>query len=91
MSNLESDVLVIGGPPIPGTRINTGTWAKCSASFQCSSSGAHAAAVNALVPASHRLDAWLGGAMDGEDSFPRTDRGRLPAERMLRAALTSRS
>jgi hypothetical protein len=51
----------------------------------------HAAAVSALVPASHRRDAWLGCAPDGDDSFPLTDGGRLPADRMLRAAFTSRS
>jgi hypothetical protein len=53
--------------------------------------GAHAAAVSALIPASHRLDAWLGGAPDGEDSFPRTDGGHLPTSKMFRAAFTSRS
>jgi len=33
-------------------------------------SGVHAAAVRALVLASRRRDAWLGGAPDGESSFP---------------------
>jgi hypothetical protein len=53
--------------------------------------GAHAAAVSALVLGSHRRDAWLGGAPDGDDSFPLTDGGHLPADRMLRAAFTSLS
>ena len=54
-------------------------------------SGAHAAAFSALVLASHRLDVWLGGAAVSDDSFPLTDGGDLPADRMFRAALTSRS
>ena len=53
--------------------------------------GAHAAAFSALVLASHRLDVWLGGAAVSDDSFPLTDGGDLPADRMFRAALTSRS
>jgi heme-degrading monooxygenase HmoA len=44
-------------------------------------SGAHAAAFSALVPASHRLDVWLGGAAVSDDSFPLTDGGELPADR----------
>ena len=53
--------------------------------------GAHAAAFSALIRASHRLDVWLGGATESDDSFPLTDGGHLPADRMFRAALTSRS
>jgi hypothetical protein len=45
--------------------------------------------LSALIPASHRLNAWLGGAPDGEDSFPLTDGEHLPADRMFFAALTS--
>ena len=55
------------------------------------STGAHAAAASALVPASHRLDAWLGGATDDDDSFPLMGGGHLPADRMFFAALTSLS
>src|ERR1700722_14860259 len=54
-------------------------------------SGAHAAAFNALFRASHRLDAWLGGASETDDSFPLTDGGNLPADRWFRAEFTSRS
>jgi hypothetical protein len=53
-------------------------------------SGAHAAAFSALFPASHRREVWLGGAAESDDSFPLTDGGDLPADRMFRAALTSR-
>ena len=53
--------------------------------------GVHAAAVSALIPASRRRDAWLGGAPDGEDSFPLMDGEHLAANRMFRAALTSLS
>jgi hypothetical protein len=35
--------------------------------------GDHAAAVGALIPASHRRDAWLGDATGGGSSFPQTD------------------
>jgi hypothetical protein len=51
--------------------------------------GVHAAGVNALIPASHRPDAWLGGAPEGESLFPRTDGDDLPANRIFLAALTS--
>jgi hypothetical protein len=53
--------------------------------------GAHAAAVSAGIHASHRLYGWLGSATDPGDSFPLMDGGRLPADRIFRAALTSRS
>src|SRR5229473_2669661 len=53
--------------------------------------GAHATEFSALILASHRRDVWLGGAAENDDSFPRTDGGDLPADSMLRAALTSRS
>jgi hypothetical protein len=53
--------------------------------------GAHAAVFNALFRASHRLDVWLGGASETDDSFPLTDGGDLPADSMFRAELTSRS
>ncbi len=54
-------------------------------------SGVHAAAFTALVRASRRRDAWLGGAVEGEDSFPLTDGDDLAANRIFFAALTSRS
>jgi hypothetical protein len=53
--------------------------------------GVHVAAVSALIAASRRRDAWLGGAPDGEDSFPLTDGEHLAASTMFFAALTSRS
>ena len=53
--------------------------------------GAHAAVFSALILASYRWDVWLGGVAENDDSFPRTDGGDLPADSMLRAALTSRS
>jgi hypothetical protein len=53
--------------------------------------GAHAAVFSALIRASHRLDVWLDGAAETDSSFPLTDGGDLPADSMLRAALTSRS
>jgi len=53
--------------------------------------GVHAAAFTALIPASRRQAAWLGGAAEGEDSFPLTDGEHLAANRIFLAALTSRS
>jgi D-alanyl-D-alanine carboxypeptidase len=53
--------------------------------------GVHAAAFTALIRASRRRDAWLGGAAEGEDSFPQTDGEHLAADKMFFAALTSRS
>jgi hypothetical protein len=53
--------------------------------------GAHAAAFIARIPASHRLYVWLGSATESDDSFPQTDGGNLPADKMFRAAFTSRS
>jgi hypothetical protein len=52
----------------------------------CTSTGAHAAAFIALIPASHRLDVWLGGATESDDSFPRTDGGHLPTDRIFRGS-----
>ena len=62
----------------------------CQSQRHCST-GAHAAAFIALIPASHRLYVRLGSATESGDSFPLTDGGRLPADRMFRAELTSRS
>ena len=56
--------------------------------FKDAMTGVHAAAVRALVLASRRRDAWLGGAPDGESSFPLTDVEHLHAHRMFFAALT---
>ncbi len=56
-----------------------------------SMAGVHAAAFTALIRASRRRDAWLGGAVEGEDSFPLMDGEHLAADRMFFAALTSRS
>jgi hypothetical protein len=53
--------------------------------------GVHAAAFATLIRASRRRDAWLGGAAEGEDSFPQTDGEHLAADRIFFAALTSRS
>jgi len=52
------------------------------------SPGVHAAAVRALILASRRRDAWLGGATDGDCSFPLTDVEHLHAHTMFLAALT---
>jgi len=51
-------------------------------------SGLHATAVRALILASRRRDAWLGGATDGDSSFPYTDVEHLHAHRVFLAALT---
>jgi len=51
--------------------------------------GAHAAVFSALILASHRGDVWLGGTAENDDSFPQTEGGGLPADRMFRAAYTS--
>ena len=53
--------------------------------------GAHAAAESRTFHASRGRDARLGGARLRVGSFPRTDGRHLPAARMFRAALTSRS
>jgi hypothetical protein len=53
--------------------------------------GAHAAFFSARFPDSRRRTAWLVGAAEEEDSFPLTDGGDLPADRMFFAALTFRS
>jgi|ERR1700691_3992834 prephenate dehydrogenase len=53
--------------------------------------GAHAAAFAALIRASHRRDVWLGGAAESDGSFLLTDEGHLLADRIFRAAFTSRS
>jgi len=55
------------------------------------SRGAHAAAVRDLIGASRGRDARLGAITDGNGSFPPTDVGLLHADKMLRAAFTSRS
>ena len=55
------------------------------------SAGVHAAAVRALILASRRRDAWLGGATDGDCSFPQTDVDDLHAHTIFFAALTFRS
>jgi hypothetical protein len=52
-------------------------------------SGAHAATVSVPILAGVRFR--IGGTAFGEDSFPLTDGGHLPADRMFLAALTSRS
>jgi hypothetical protein len=54
-------------------------------------SGVHAAVFTALIRASRRRGAWLGGAVEGEDSFPLMDGEHLAANRIFFAALTSRS
>ena len=54
-------------------------------------SGAHAAFFSAPFPDSHRRSAWLVGAAEEDCSFPHTDGGHLPADRMFLAALTSLS
>jgi hypothetical protein len=54
-------------------------------------SGVHAAAFTALIRASRRRGAWLGGAAEGDDSFPLTEGEHLAPDRMFFAALTSRS
>src|SRR5471032_2960923 len=43
-------------------------------------SGVHAASVSARILASRRQVVGLGGASDGDDSFPHTDGVHLPAE-----------
>jgi hypothetical protein len=53
--------------------------------------GVHAAAFTALIRASRRRGAWLGGAAEGENLFPLTDGEHLAANRIFIAALTSRS
>jgi hypothetical protein len=57
----------------------------------CGKAGAHAAAVRDLIPALRGRGARRGALTDGNDSFPLTDGGHLPASRMFFAALTSRS
>src|SRR5471032_2825602 len=52
-------------------------------------SGVHAASVSARILASRRQLVGLGGASDGDDSFPHTDGVHLPAAWMFLAALTS--
>jgi len=58
---------------------------------ESSSSGVHAAAFAALILTSRRRDAWLGGAIEGDDSFPPMDGEHLAASLIFFAALTSRS
>jgi hypothetical protein len=53
--------------------------------------GVHAAAFPALIRASRRRDAWLGGAVEGEGLFPLMDGEHLAANRIFFAPLTSRS
>ena len=53
--------------------------------------GAHAATVSAPIRSLASRHVSLGGTAVGEDSFPFTDGGHLPADRMFLAALTSRS
>src|SRR6267142_3002638 len=50
--------------------------------IRLNSSGAHAAAVRDLIPALRGRGARRGAITDGNDSFPRTDGGHLPASRM---------
>jgi hypothetical protein len=53
--------------------------------------GVHAAAFTALIRASRRRNAWLGGAVAGEDLFPLMDGEHLAANRIFLAPLRSRS
>jgi len=59
--------------------------------FGVSSSGAHAAVARDRIRALRGRGARLGAITDDKDSFPLTDVGHLHADRILRAAFTSRS
>jgi hypothetical protein len=78
-------------------RLGSGMWRRSVAKSGLNptnselASGAHAATASAPILGVVSTHVWLGGTALGKDSFPLTDGGHLPADRMFRAALTSRS